>query len=244
MLHRHLKAILLTQILITTIVAAPALADGPFFRPLESGIEGLGSSEVQACTITPYTGGGTLRFWGDPDRWNTLYQRVGSTDCADCGGGSIQLNSVEFVSRSIADPTCSYRVEVSVVGAIEGACPAPDDANVICPPTVVSVTVPFSASAINVPLPAGCCVTGDAFVKLRWLDDVTCGGFFVHPALLEAADACAPCEQYFSTLTAYPSVTEMCGVLPSNLWLRINADCCEPTPMHERSWGRVKTMYR
>jgi len=81
-------------------------------------------------------------------------------------------------------------------------------------------------------------------VRLRFLDDATCGASFLQPLIQLGAEACAPCQQYFNTLVNYPSLTEVCTVFGNNVYLSVDADCCVPTPTLPDSWGRMKQIHR
>jgi hypothetical protein len=200
------------------------------------------------CTYSPFGVSSTLQHWG-PDRFATLYQLVEPDDCPDCNGAPIEIKSMSYRSRNVGgDPVCTYDVEVAVFGVAGGACPAPDENVVICPPTTVTVNVPASNTAdIIVSLPDGCCISGPAFVRLRWPDTVTCNSAGIHPFVSTTANTCVPCEQYFTTATTfYTTLTELCSNThgASNMTTTIDAQCCMATPTHDHSWGRVKTMYR
>lgn len=232
------------QLMLIPLVVAPAIAHGPVPVPTEPLVTPLTPLGLSTCQLIPFPPGTALNAWGDEDRWETVYHLVRPSDCPDCAGGPIQIDSIVYESRTAGDPSCVQQVEVAVYGAIDGACPVPDPSVVICPPTVVDVTVLDTTTPIVVPLPAGCCVDGPAYVRLRWLNDEFCGSPLLHPYLRRSDDPCVECAQYYTTTVQFPTLTEMCAGAFNNRHLEVNAQCCQPTPALERSWGRVKVLYR
>lgn len=235
-------------LLLPLLAAPPALAVG--VETLDLGTN-AGTPQVPIgegiCTVEPFAPGPGLIF--NQDGYNKVYFGVRLSDCSACPAPQmLQLNSITITTRTLV--ACTFQVEVSVVGATAGACPAPDESDVICPPTLVDVVVPGSATYTPViPLPAGCCITKDAFVCLRFIyDDCLNAGAIQGPPIRNTASApCEPCRTFFSTNVDFPNITDWCTAFPAadyNLWSSIDADCCDPTPTHDHSWGRVKQLYR
>jgi hypothetical protein len=197
------------------------------------------------CTVEPSAQGQFLIFLPSPDRWNAVYFPVGPGDCPMCPPPRmIHLNSITLRTRTFSP--CTYQVEVAVVAATGGACSAPDDQTVLCGPVVRDITGPTAFSFLaTLALPFDCCVGQDAFVRVRFLNPEICDAPITVPLLNNAAGACAPCTQYFTSLVSFPAITDFCVLTPDyNLWYSVDADCCGPTPARPRTWGRVKQLYR
>ena len=57
---------------------------------------------------------------------------------------------------------CPLTFEVSVVASDQASCPAPDTANVICPPfTYVYSATGGPPHVATIPFPGGCCITNN-----------------------------------------------------------------------------------
>jgi len=230
--------------LLATVLAVPVAWAGPDFIPAGLGSDAGILEASGSCIVAPYTPGPSLAFWGASDRLESVYQLVRLSDCPNCINGVLLLNSITFRSRTGGDPSCTYPVEVTVVGVVDGACPAPDVNRVLCGPFNVDVTVTSSLSNIVVPLPANCCVSEDVYVRIRWLTNETCGSGGLQPAHQVGAETCVPCAQYFRTLSAFPALTDVCAVYSTGIYLSVDVDCCDPTPVLPDSWGRLKQIYR
>jgi hypothetical protein len=240
------RSSLVVACLLSALTASAALAQAP--QPL--GIEAgptlpSSSSPAGICAIEPFQQSATLVYFNDGYDKTCFF--VQPSDCSACPSPqSLQLNSIRLGTRTFV--VCTFQVRVSVVGATNDPCPAPNESDVICPPTLVDVTAPGTASfEATIPLPPGCCVTRPAFVCVQFLyDDCLAQGALPGPPILSTpVVGCASCTNYFSTHSQFPNLMDWCDLgVGYNLWYAIDADCCDPTPTNEHSWGRVKQIYR
>jgi hypothetical protein len=200
----------------------------------------LSPSALAPCVFTPYTGGTSLMYVGG-QTIEDAYFFVSPTSCGTCTEGVIQVASIEYGSRTLGD-SCIYAVEVSVVGVTAGACPAPDLSVVLCPPTQVNVEVESFLAAVNVPLPTTCCVSQDAFIRIRFLDPA-CDDGYPHPLMYTSSSACNSCDEYFTT-NIQPGIADVCTKFTRNFWYRVTSDCCQTVKTEHGTWGKVKSLYR
>jgi hypothetical protein len=141
---------------------------------------------------------------------------------------------------------CSASAEVSIVRATQGdSCLVPDPTQILCGPVTQTLVAPGNANVIyTVAVPSGCCVSGDAFLLVRFTGLAGCATG-TGPGLTAAQAPCVDCEQFVTANNIFPTMTEWCSIGASNpMWFSVNADCCSMTPTRERSWGTLKTLYR
>ena len=177
------------------------------------------------------------------DRYYT-YLKV--SDCAACGPGGLLITTAHMILYY--SQACSIPVEVSIVPAIinSAGCAIPDVNNTICGP------VPFQLTVSNpggydfiMALAQPCCITQDAFLLIRFVDFGTCTTL---PDLVAADVPCNPCFSY--NLNPSFGFIDMCAdpfwaqYNTGNPNMYVDADCCDVTPTHPGSWGRVKQLYR
>jgi hypothetical protein len=175
-----------------------------------------------------------------------FYQLVDVSQCPVCQPSrSLMLSDVVWRLR-FAFP-CAIQVRVSVVGGmVTPDCAfAPDPTHLLCDPAVYDLeeTVSQSHSTdYDMPLPGGCCIGDRAFIRIEVLSR-TCTGnglsaIFVTP--------CTNCTQFIVSPTFLPpGIHEQCnGGFQRNYLIWSNAFCCDATPTHGTSWGRLKTIYR
>jgi len=199
---------------------------------------GAQASPTAACEIVPYGGGNFLVFLAGGEAIQDVYFFVNPDSCSTCGDGMARITSLTYGSRTYTGQPCSFDVEVSVLGATAGPCPAPDESTVLCSPSVTNVTTPATFGGVAVNLPPGCCISGDAFIKVRFLGE-TCGDIVPHP-IFYTADGCTPCGEYFTSPTTHPEVTDVCSVFSTNFWYGVDADCCGPVGTQPSTWGKLK----
>ena len=198
------------------------------------------------CTVEPAPPGGVSYTFGGGQKWNNFVWRIHPDACEACPfPQALAMESVSFRVRWLGK--CDAQVELSIIGATgPAACPQPDTTNVLCGPTLH----PISSDAFaglkthTLPVPAGCCISQDAFVRIRFVS-LLCDDVEVTELALNGTDApCVNCEQYFGTTGFFAGLTDWCVVNQPRLWTRYTANCCAPVPTVPRSWGQVKTLYR
>jgi len=180
------------------------------------------------------------------DRYFSLISPSQCTVCGPAGAIEITVGHMGVYFPQI----CTATIAVSVVGATPSpanpSCLVPDESNVICPPTIYTVSVPAAGGYdIQLPLPAGCCITKDAFLSYNFLgtDCQNQLGIFATVA------PCNPCQSWnFYPVGAGTAMDDLCNVFSyysaGNLWMWADAECCQPVPVPNKTWGRIKTLYR
>ncbi len=173
------------------------------------------------------------------------YTYLKYSDCPACGPGGLLITAAHLILYY--QEACSIPVEVSIVPAIQsGGCAVPDVNNTLCGP------VPFQLTVSNpggydfiMALAQPCCITGDAFLLIRFVDFGTCTTL---PDLVAADVPCNPCVSY--NLNPSFGFVDMCA---DPFWAQYNsgnpnmfvdADCCTTTPTLHGNWGRLKQLYR
>jgi hypothetical protein len=178
---------------------------------------------------------------------DAYYTLLKASDCTVCGAGGYKPLAAHVGLYFVA-PGCVQPVRVAIVGSTGGPCPLPDLGTILCPevPYVIDATAPgFPLGApvdVSLPLPAGCCILGDAFLKVVF-DLGTCDSS--NMGFLTSATPCAACTQW----NIYPGggPDDICTVFTSfgyNLIImNVEADCCV-TSATPKSWGQMKSLYR
>jgi hypothetical protein len=170
----------------------------------------------------------------------TVYQLVDPTLCTGCPGGSVVLNTVLWQFRYYST-LCPLTFEVSVVATDHAPCPKPDTMSALCQPfTYVYQATGGPPHIVTIPIPGGCCITGQAFVKVKLVDTGGCPTGQL--AFFEAAPCRGTCRSY-STFPDYP-LDDSCNLFDANPTITVSADCCPITPVGRRSWGSIKLHYR
>jgi hypothetical protein len=200
-----------------------------------------------ACLLQPGAINTFSFFWTAPEALHTMAWKIPTTSCATCPSGALNLNSVTFRMRW--PRVCSATAEVLIVGAKPGVtCPLePDTLNVLCGPT--TQTIARTGTTLNVlhtiPITANCCVSGDAFLLVRFSGLGSCASGGIGAGLAAAQGPCVECDQFVSAFGIFETPVEMCSTDGDNpTWFAIDADCCAGTPNLPESWGSVKTLYR
>ena len=235
-------------------IAAPAFANRTMGRapiPLEGhSLQtvriGSPSSTHVACTL------GETRppAWINPgylappdDRYYTFLRY---SDCPGCGPGGLLITTAHVVLYF--EQPCTIPVEVSIVPVLNpgSECPRPDVNTTLCGP------VPFTLIVDNIGgydfilnLGQPCCITGDAFLLIRFPTLGTCD---VLPDLVAADLPCNPCFSY--NLNPVFGFVDMCSdpfwtqYQSGNPNMYVDTDCCTITPARPGTWGRLKQLYR
>jgi len=171
----------------------------------------------------------------------TFYTLLNPADCPACNTGLLVLRTANFRARTLSG-VCTFTVEVTILGSQAGpACIVPDPSHVICGPVNLDITSPGTAAfTASVPLPANCCISTTAFLRVRLLTTGGCAAG--QPSWGTASGGCISCRSFMEG----PGLpfTDACGFLNANPVQWVDADCCDPTPNLRGTWGRVKMLYR
>ena len=231
------------------LLAVPAHADVPTDVPEPSGAR----PHFDSVPIPPQCQVGELRV--SPlgttsliEAGTEFFQLVDVSQCPTCQSTRSLMLSDVFWRLRFAFP-CSLSVRVSVVAAtpVVGAvdCFAPDPNQVLCQPAtypIVEVESQTSSHDYDLPIVGGCCIGDRAFIHIEVLARACTGN------ALSAiyANPCTPCTQYIISPTFRgPTMVDQCnGGFNHNYLIWSNAFCCDATPTHGTSWGRLKTIYR
>ncbi len=185
-----------------------------------------------------------------PDVYTSFAWRIPFSSCTACPAPqTLQINSVTIRIRWFS--VCSAQAQVSIVGATgPSTCRVPDPTNVRCGPAMYTISGIGQIGATHtLPLPSGCCVSGEAFALVRFTGFDLCAGPTFGPGIYRTTAACVNCDEFISSSVTYPPGTDWCAVFPpppilNSLWMQVDADCCIPTGIGSHSWGTIKTLYR
>jgi len=200
-----------------------------------------------ACTLEPGPIG-TFALAITGEAYTAVASRLRPASCTACGATSaVTPTSVSFRVRWT--DASSAQVQISVVGAtVTGGCTVPDESTVLCGAVSYTLTSTGPGGIVyNLAMPSGCCISGDAFVLIKFVGGLVKGSSSTasNPALSLTSVPCVNCEQYFSTSISYPTLADWCPATSQNsLWISVDADCCTPVPTLRHSWGGVKFLYR
>jgi hypothetical protein len=170
------------------------------------------------------------------------YYTLLAADSCMCGSDAVELSSAHL--GLIFGSPCMVDISVSIVGSILDApgCYRPNPGNVIFPAVSRSVGAPSSGiHDIVVPLPDDWCITEPAFLCITFDSFGTCVTPVSPPGLVDVA-SCTSCATWLSF-----DSRDWCafhGGAVGNPIMYADADCCQLTPIHRESWGRLKTLYR
>ncbi|HYM81033.1 MAG TPA: hypothetical protein VEY91_06435 [Candidatus Limnocylindria bacterium] len=250
---RHRVVTLLTLAL---LVPAAALANrsGTTVNPVDPG-------QVHPFLIgTPLTSGapcqlGEIRptastvsgYLAPPD--DAYFTLLNPAACASCTGpGGVIITTAHVVLGF--NPICTISVEVSIVsdGGVPG-CPEPNVNDVLCGPVTYALTPAATGTTdFSLALPQACCITQNAFLKVKFLTNGTCNPPGGNPSIGAAATPCNTCFSYNDN-PAFGFV-DICtdffwpSAQAGNPKMYVDADCCNGTSDLHGSWGRLKTLYR
>jgi len=179
------------------------------------------------------------------------FTHINPSMCTTCSQGVIDILAGHM---GIYFPAaCQTVIAVSVVGAKPTAanpgCLVPDESNVLCGPLTYTVTPPAAGGYdVALPLPAGCCISGEAFLCFNFLAS-DCDPASDQLGIFATVAPCNPCESWnFYPLGAGTAQDDLCNVFSQygagNLYMYADADCCNSTPTRHGTWGGLKTIYR
>jgi hypothetical protein len=244
---RHRDWFLLTLYLLIAgpIVGVAAESPAPWVI-LDTGGTSTGPPSLEAPSATCLLGEmrppGVASAGASPP-WKA-YELLRPSTCTACPlADGLVLRNV--IVRGRFRDLCSVPVTISIVevGGAPG-CPAPDTTRLVCPPTTFTITATSATAQVDyvVPLASPCCITRDVFVCVSVDGNGDCPR---DPAFYIATTSspCLPCESYIQAVTI-PSPDDMCARGVFNWKITAEADCCAPTPAGNRSWGRIRTLYR
>ncbi|HEY2954786.1 MAG TPA: hypothetical protein VGK89_06020 [Candidatus Eisenbacteria bacterium] len=172
----------------------------------------------------------------------TFQTLLNPADCSSCASGALLLRAANFRVRTVTT-VCTFSVEVTIVGAKTGSGCAlePDPSVVLCGPVVADITSPSTLSfTASVPLPANCCITGPAFLRIRLLSAGNCAS--PSSPFWGFAGPCISCRSFIEDPPS-PQGEACADGWAANPVQWVDADCCDPTPSLHRTWGSLKTLY-
>lgn len=200
-----------------------------------------GSATTSTCTFGETGSFGLSTFFVSQFPVLSVYELVDAAQCTACGGGPVVLNAVSWQFTYPGQVLCPITFEVSVVGSDHAACPRPDTTQVLCPPfTYVYAATGGPPHVAVIPLPGGCCVSGQAFVRVTIKDTDGCGPGML--AFVAHIPCTGPCLAYAS-FTGGP-LDDVCNYWDGSPQIAVAADCCTGTPTHRPSWGGLRLHYR
>ena len=183
-----------------------------------------------ACVLEPGpVSTGTSYYWNTPDAFTHLYWRIPQQECAACAGQGLNPATIQFRVRWFGP--CAAQAEVSIVGVTGPPnCRVPDPANVLCGPVTHPIVGTGVGSAYHtLPVPAECCLPGDAFLRLRFIGLENCyPSGTPSPGIGASSTPCVNCEEYIATAVGLPSLTSWCPIAPglTSLWVQLESECC------------------
>lgn len=247
MRFRRLSALAVASVMSLTLVAVPALAGKPLpTSPLPGAPTPPPVAETQApagaCLLgVAGTPTGDIGYIIPPD--DVYFVLLDPRTCPTCPPGGQVLGSARMSLKFTG--ACQIPVTVSIVPALEASpgCLEPDrEAQPLCGPVEQMIsdggTIGSCLEAV-VALPAGCCITGPAFLRVEF-DQGTCPSAEPQFCIL---DACTTCTEY-NLFPNSPNLDDLCVVLNRGIIMYADAQCCSTTPTLPGSWGRLKTLYR
>ena len=230
------------------LVAGAAFAAGRSPAPMSLGnqpVISIGDVQAQSTCRLGVTGTPISAVdWLLPPNDN-YYTLVRAADCTACDGPGGVEATIAHVTLQMLEAGCSANVSVSIVGATgTPACRVPDPTTTICPPTTYTLTAPTAGVFdFSLPVPAGCCFSGDAFLAVT-VNSVSCGPGVVNLVTNGAvAGDCVACTSYNNTFP--PAIEDLCPLFfPGNPLMNLEVDCCNAVGTTKASWGSLKIRYR
>jgi len=232
------------------VAPVPGLADEPPSKVQIADPPGPGGPGVQAaagvCVLEPAPRVPVSYFMYSPNYLTSFAWRIPLSSCSACPQPTVlNINAVTIQMRWFT--ACNAIAEVLIVGATgPSGCRVPDSTNVLCSATYPITGTGNVSTPHTLPLPSGCCITGEAFAWVRLTEIGSCmGSGGEMPGFGATGASCVNCEQYYTWAPGSSALTEWCSTTNINLlWMEVDADCCPATETHPRSWGKVKTIYR
>lgn len=234
--------------LLAASVAIAAKQISPVVEPLGSDPItqfNFGTPRVNApCNLGVSTGAAYIVNYLLPpdDAYYTLLDPAAS--CA-CPGNAVQLNAAHMLINF--QTVCVQPIRVRIVPAVLVApgCYEPDVNSTLCGPLFYNLAPGAVGNfQFNLPLPAGCCIQGPAFLDINFINPgAGCSTAATRPRLITTAN-CAPCTSWNVYPNGFDDLCDPAIALPGNPVMWADGDCCAATPTLPHTWGRLKTLYR
>ena len=181
----------------------------------------------------------TVNYIVPPD--DEYYLLLHAADCAPCTPPDTSALEVAYLALSFPVP-CPVPIDVAIVGATgDASCPRPDPSAIVCPEQSLILTPTGETTVFSLPLPIGCEIQGDAFLRVRFKSlPEECSSLANRPLLLTTGQ-CAACEAY----NFYPGGGgDLCSLsFPGTPVMYVGVASCV-TPVVRQSWGSLKVRYR
>jgi hypothetical protein len=204
----------------------PSLISSPAGTPVEHQIGNI--TAIPATCQLGVKGPAGVSFGYVAPPHDAYYTLLNPADCPTCTGNSYRLTTAHL--ELFFTEACDIKVTVSVVPAVASSpgCYAPDrSAAPICAPTQYTVNDGGTLEQmidVQLALPAGCCISGPAFLVFEF-DRGTCPDGqpqFISPL------SCSNCTQY--NFFPVDQGDDLCAALtPNSLYGAImyaDAECC------------------
>lgn len=247
---RVLFTVLLGAMVLGASVASAGTRPAPQVTPLglSPSISGtfLGATRAQSTCTLGVTGAPTYivdYLYPPNDAYYTLLEPA---NCTACSSPAVSAVAAHVLLN--ARGACALPVSVGIYGATgDAACFTPDPNNVLCSPFTVNLT-PTGAGNFDfsIPIPAGCCISQPAFLKIEFLSFAPgCDLATTWPKLITTADCTRPCASW-NIYAGSPGFDDLCGAIgfPGQPVMKLDVDCCNATPTTRHSWGTLKSFYR
>lgn len=173
------------------------------------------------------------------------YTFISPAQCNACQGGPVYAVTAHFWVDFRT--TCTQVMSIGIYGASgDPTCYSPNPAQVLCAPFNVTVTPPGPGDYdVSVPVPAGCCISGPAFLKVEFVAAAPgCGTSSNFPRLITTASCTNACTSW----NIYPGggPDDLCADIgfPGYPVMNLDVDCCNATPTFKHTWGGLKSVYR
>ena len=227
------------------LAAAQASAASPTVEVETSASAPAAPQATSVCTLSAGNARATSFIWTPPEELTSMAWRIPVASCAACAPAPLLIKSLSFRLRWLF--ACTAQAQVLIVGAKPGtSCLEPDTTNVLCPAASYPIAGTGNASVgYTLAFIQPTCVSGDAFVLVRFTGLGRCALGGTSPGLAASTAACVPCDQFVTAANIFPNITEWCSIGASaETWFSIDADCCTFTPTRPRTWGSIKAHYR
>jgi hypothetical protein len=239
----------------TTLAALVLLASAAFAAKQAPNVTSLGASPViSSLSLGNVTQSTCMIGVTDPPAYiidyifppaDAYYTLLDPATCDGCNGGPVSAVTAHAWINFRA--VCAQPIKVGIYAATgDASCWVPDPTTALCPEISFTVTPPAPGNYdVGFPIPAGCCITGPAFLKIEFGSFGTgCTTSTTWPRLITTADCSIPCNSW----NIYPGggPDDLCYDIgfPGYPVMSLEADCCNPTPTQKHSWGSLKSTYR
>lgn len=201
------------------------------------------SRVTSSCNLGVSTGAAYIVDYLAPpdDAYDTF---LDPAQCA-CATGAVELHNAHVLLNFQAG--CAQPVRVRIIGAtsIGAGCWRPDPGVTLCGPLDYELTPAVPGNyQFNLALPTGCCIQGPAFLEIDFTSaGAGCSTPGTRPRLITTA-ACNPCTSWNLYSDGTDDLCDPFVGFPGNPVMWADGDCCSVVPTTEKSWGRIKILYR